>query len=436
MKVVVIGAGYVGLTIACFAEFGHNITLVGRDKNKISMINAGKPPIYEPGLGEILMRGIKAKKIKAVDDYGAINNSDIVFICVGTPSNEDGSIDLSQIKTCSAQIAEQLKHMEKFIVVVVKSTVVPQTTINIVKPILENVSGKKCGADFGLAMNPEFLKEGDAVEDFIHPDKIVLGVTDDRSYEILEKLYDCLDKNIPRIKTDVTTAEMIKYAQNSALASRVSFINEIANICEKFSVDVKTVAYAIGLDNRIGPKFLRAGPGFGGSCFPKDVKAFLAAAKNAGEDPLMLKAILNVNASRPYRMVEMAEKAVGNLGGKNIAVLGLAFKNNTDDIRESPAITVVKELLKKGANVRVYDPQAMDNARKVFGSTITYENSKEECVKDADICMILTEWDEFKSLDLSLVKCPIIDARRMVDPEDAKKHGIPYMGVGWKNNIR
>jgi UDPglucose 6-dehydrogenase len=398
------------------------------------MINQGKPPIYEPGLDEILKRGVISKKIRATDDYGVIKDSDVVFICVGTPSNEDGSIDLSQIKTSSAQIAEQIKSMNRFIVVVVKSTVVPKTTVDVVKPILENVSGKKCCVDFGLAMNPEFLKEGDAVEDFIQPDKIVLGTLDDKSYKILQKLYSCLDKDVERIKTDPTTAEMIKYVQNSALASRISFINEMANICEKFSVDIKEVAYAIGLDNRIGPKFLRAGPGFGGSCFPKDVKALLAISKAAGEDTLMLKAILDVNASRPYRLINMAEKVLGNLKNKNIAVLGLAFKSNTDDIRESPAIVVVKELLNKGAKVKAYDPEAMESTKNVFGSSIEYAKTKEECFRGADLCMVLTEWEEFKNIDLSNIKCPIVDGRRMTNPEDAKKHGIKYMGIGWKNN--
>jgi len=892
MKVAVIGAGYVGLTMACFAEFGHEITLIGRDRKKIEMINNGKPPIYEPGLEEILRRGVQAKKIKATNDYSVVKESDVVFICVGTPSNEDGSIDLSQIRTSSGQIAEQLKSLDRFIVVVVKSTVVPQTTVTVVKPILENVSDKKCGVDFGIAMNPEFLKEGDAVEDFVHPDKIVLGTLDNRSYEILEKLYSCLDKNIVRIKTDPTTAEMIKYVQNSALASRVSFINEMANICEKLSVDIDEVSYAIGLDSRIGPKFLKEGPGFGGSClvgherifignphpslsqlssafetnlnknhvialgyknnskfmrvkhitkrsykgviikiktqmgrglevtsdhpmvivndgkfvikhahevkigdriplitslpyypqdkidliglinesdflkkikvrpilgsfsqfkdtlhssinlptsvkyeffrknylplevylmlekkenmpfkrediflftskgdttytpatiglnknfwklvgyylaegnisyekckrgtrariqfhfhkcereyiddvckilkqlgikyalqyrgeitttvvvssrifacllddilslgsnsyekripnilffedeakkkallcglfrgdgyvefhnnskavsyilgtaseelahglllllqsigiiagyrikklkkstvpahfiriscfdqvkrliffdkkrnkmikgrlseyrkfispigfkkydrystvtiknvdkyfdkrdvfslelcdsphlfvtshgmivhncFPKDVKALFAVAKSVGENPLMLKTILDINARQPHRLVDLAEKAIGSLKNKNIAVFGLAFKADTDDMRESPAIIVINDLLKNGAKVKAYDPKAMKNAKEIFGDSIEYAESKEECLRGVDLCMILTEWDEFKRMDLSIVKCPIVDGRRIISPKEAEKHGILYMGIGWKN---
>jgi len=436
MNVAVIGTGYVGLTVACFAEFGHKVTLIGRDKRKIDMINRGESPIYEPGLDEILKRGVESGKLNATDDYSIVKKSDVVFICVGTPSNEDGSIDLSQIKTSSGQIAEQLKTSNNFIVVVVKSTVVPKTTVEVVKSILENVSGKKCGVDFGLAMNPEFLKEGTGVEDFIHPDKIAIGTFDERSYEILEKLYSCLNKKIPRIKSDTTTAEMIKYVQNSALASRISFINEISNICEKFSVDINEVSYAVGTDTRIGQKFLKAGPGFGGSCFPKDVKALLSAAKNSGENPLMLKAILDVNAKQPYRMIDLAEKAVGDLKNKKVAVLGLAFKANTDDTRESPALVVVKELLKKGAKVTAYDPKAMDNAKETFGDDIKYASSKEECLKDADVCMILTEWDEFKNIVLAKIKCPIIDGRRIIDPEKARKNGILYMGIGWKNNSR
>ena len=434
MKVAVIGTGYVGLTVACFANFGHEVTLLGRDRRKIDMINKGESPIYEPGIEEVLKQGIDKGKIKATDDYNTLKDNDVIFICVGTPSNEDGSIDLSQIKTSSAQIAEQLKNIKRFTVVVVKSTVVPKTTVDIVKTILEKNSGKKCGVDFGLAMNPEFLKEGTGVEDFIRPDKIVLGVTDEKSYKILEQLYSCLDSKIPRIKTDPTTAEMIKYVQNSALASRISFINEMANICEKFSVDINEVSHAIGLDSRIGPKFLKAGPGFGGSCFPKDVKALLSVAKNAGEQPIMLQTILDVNANQPHKLASMAENAIGILKNKNIAVLGLAFKADTDDIRESPALVVVKDLLERGAKIKTYDPKAMKNTKEVFGDSIKYENTKEECLQGADLCMILTEWDEFRNMDLSIVKCPIVDGRRIINPEKAKKHGVLYMGIGWKNN--
>jgi len=433
MRVSVAGTGYVGLTVACFAKFGHDVTLLGRDRKKIGMINNGKSPIYEPGLDEILKLGVDSGKIKVTDDYNVVKKSDVVFICVGTPSNEDGSIDLSQIKTSSTQIAEQLKAADHFIVVVVKSTVVPKTTAGVVKPILEEISGKKCGADFGLSMNPEFLKEGTGVEDFMHPDKIVLGVFDEKSYKILEKLYSCLDSKIPRVRTDPTTAEMIKYVQNSALASRVSFINEMANICEKFSVDVNDVAYAIGLDSRIGPKFLKAGPGFGGSCFPKDVKALLSAARAVGENPSMLETILDVNARQPRRLVDMAEKAVGGLKNKSIAVLGLAFKANTDDMRESPAIIVIKNLLDRGAKVRAYDPKAMENAKEIFSNSIEYAKNKEECLRDADVCIITTEWDEFRNI-LPYVKCPIVDGRRIINPEEARNRGITYMGIGWKDN--
>ncbi len=435
MKVSVIGTGYVGLTAACLADFGHNVVLIGRSKDKIDVINQGASPIYEPGLDEVLKRNISAGRLHATTDYKEIDDSDVVFICVGTPSNDDGSIDLSQVEECSIQIAERLKNSSKYKIIVVKSTVVPKTTKNFVIPVLEKHSGKKAGKDFGVGMNPEFLREGTGVYDFVNPDKIVIGGLDEKSTATLSTLYENFDKKFHRVTTDLTTAEMIKYAQNSALAARISFINEIANICEKYSVDVKEVAHAIGLDTRIGQRFLSAGIGFGGSCFPKDVNALISAAKAVGINPVFLQTIMEINERQPHRLVELAKEAAGDLHGKTIAVLGLAFKNDTDDMRESRATPIINSLLHAGANVRAHDPRAMENAKEIFGDKIEYCNSKEECVRGADLCMIVTEWDEFRNLDLNSVKCPVIDGRRVLDPEKAKSHGLIYKGIGYKGNF-
>ena len=434
MKVSVIGTGYVGLTVACLADFGHNVVLIGRTQDKIDLINQGVCPIYEPGLDEILKRSIGKQNLKATNDYNEILDSDVVFICVGTPSKEDGSIDLSQIEDASRGVGEKLGKTSKYIVVAVKSTVSPGTTKNVVISILEKYSGKKSGFDFGVCMNPEFLREGAGVQDFLYPDKIVIGGIDDRSKKVLFDLYMSLDQKYPRVLTDVTTAEMIKYAQNSALALRISFINEIANVCEKFGVDVYDIARAIGLDSRIGPKFLNAGIGFGGSCFPKDVKGLIAVSESVSVEPKILKATIEVNEKQPYRAVELAKEVVGNLNGKRIAVLGLAFKPDTDDMREARTIPVIQSLLSHGAKIKAYDPQAISNAKEIFQDSIEYCSTKEECLNGADLCMVLTEWDEFRNMDLSLVKCPIIDGRRAINPVKAKEFGIVYKGIGWGGN--
>ncbi len=431
MKVSVIGTGYVGLTVACLADFGHKVILIGRAHDKIDLINSGVSPIYEPGLDEIIKRNIDNGNLKATDDYNEILDSDVVFVCVGTPSRYDGSIDLSQIQDATKSIGEKLKLTNKYIVVTVKSTVVPNTTKDFVTPILEKYSGKNSGKDFGVGMNPEFLKEGTGVSDFLYPDKIVIGGMDERSKSVLVDLYSCLDAKYPRVLTNLTTAEMIKYAQNSALAVRISFINEIANICERTGVDVVDVAKSIGIDTRIGPKFLNAGIGYGGSCFPKDVKALIAIAKSAGVDPKILQSTIDVNDGRASHAIDMANQILGNLNGKKIGALGLAFKQDTDDIRESKAIAVIQSLLSQGAQVQAYDPQATANAKEILKDSIKYCSTKEECLDGIDLCMVLTEWDEFRNLDLSKIKCPIFDGRRVVNPQKAKEFGVEYSGIGW-----
>lgn len=433
MKVGVIGAGYVGLTLSCLADFNNEVLFVGRSQDKIDSLKRGTIPIYEPGLDEIFVRNLKNNRIDATTDYDKLKEAEIIFLCVGTPSKEDGSIDLSQIESASTEIGKRLVRDSSYKTIVVKSTVVPRTTKEVVLPILERESGKKAGKDFGIVMNPEFLREGTGVYDFLNPDKIVIG-GDKRSIVAVAKLYEFYDQKVPRIYTDLNTAEMIKYANNSALANRISFMNEIANICEKVNVDVLQVAKAIGLDTRIGPRFLNAGIGFGGSCFPKDVKALLALSKSVGIEPVLLQAVLAINKTQPYRMVELAKHTIGELQGRNIAVLGLAFKSGTDDIREASSIPVIKSLLSEGAVVKVFDPQAMENTKKIFGESVKYCSSKEECVKDADLCLIVTEWGEFKKMDLSIIKCPIIDGRRILDPIAVEQSGLTYRGIGWKGN--
>jgi len=434
MKIGVIGTGYVGLTLACLADYGNEIVFVGRSQGKIDNLKGGILPIFENGLGEILSRNLERKRISGTTNYTGLKETEIIFICVGTPSLNDDSIDLSQIKAVSENLGNLIKQTDDYKVIVVKSTVVPGTTRNVVTPILEQLSGKKAGKDFGVCMNPEFLREGEGVQDFLNPDKIVIGGYDKKSSSALINLYNFYDSRIPRILTNLNTAEMIKYAQNAALATRISFINEIANICERFGVDVYEVSHAISLDSRIGPKFLNAGAGFGGSCFPKDVKALLSAAKFVDVNPILLDAILTVNEIQPYRMVELAKKTLGDLDKKKIAVLGLAFKADTDDMREASSIPIINSLLKENAIVRVYDPQAMENAKKIFGNSLEYCSSKEECLMNADLCMVVTEWDEFKELDLSVIKCPIVDGRRVFDPIKVEQSGLVYKGIGWRNN--
>ncbi len=436
MKIGVIGTGYVGITLVCLIKFDHEIVLIGRNKEKTNLINSGVSPIHEPGLEKILKNGIKQKKIQATIDYNKIQDADVIFICVGTPSNIDGSINLSQIESCCKSIGELIKKTKKYQVIVVKSTVTPKTTETVVIPIIEKYSEKRAGKDFGVCMNPEFLREGAAVYDFMNPDKILIGTNDFKSSDILTKVYDGFNKKIPRVITSIVTAEMIKYTQNSMLASRISFMNEIANICEKIGVDVYEVANVIGMDPRVGPKFLNAGAGFGGACFPKDVKALINTAKKLEVETKMLNSIIEINEEQPFCLINLTKIAIGDLKGKNISVLGLAFKPNTDDMREARSIPVIKRLIQEGARVKVYDPEAMNNAKEILKDHgIEFTKSAKECLELTDACIIMTEWDEFRNLDLYKPNFPIIDGRRTIDPKKAEDLGIIYKGIGWKSNF-
>lgn len=422
MNISIVGSGYVGLVTGIgFAELGNKVIFVDIDKNKLDYINAGKPPIFEPGLEE-LMRKNRDRYYGTEDYIEAILNSQVTFICVGTPSNPDGSINLDYVVVASEKIGEALKMKDDFHVVVIKSTVTPGTTEEVVRPILEELSGKKAFIDFGLVMNPEFLREGSAVNDFFNPDRIVIGVKDDRSKEIMSKLYSHF--SCPKLFVDIKTAEMIKYASNAFLATKISFANEIGNICKKLGIDVYEVFKGVGLDHRINPSFFRAGIGFGGSCFPKDIRALIAKARELGEDPKILKAVLDVNEEQPLRLIQLLKKHIPDLKGKKIGVLGLAFKPNTDDVRESRAIPIVKKLIEEGAKVIAYDPIAIDNFKRLFPQ-IKYASKAEE-VLDADAVLIVTEWDEFEKLDYT--GKVVIDGRRI---EKARREAEIYEGICW-----
>jgi len=418
MKISIFGAGYVGLvTGACLADCENEIIFVDIDSKKLDLINSGKSPIYESGLDNLLKKN--KKNLQTTTDHEfAINNSEITFICVGTPSKEDGSIDLSYIEKVCNNIGNSLKK-KNWHLVVVKSTVVPGTTKDFVMPILEKKSGKKAGVDFGVAMNPEFLREGKAIQDFNNPDRIVIGTYDEKSKVILQKLYR--DFNCPKIFTNLSEAEMIKYASNAFLATKISFINEIGNVCKKLGINTYTIAEGMGYDKRIGRGFLDSGVGWGGSCFPKDVKALIAKAKEVGEKPRILEEVVKVNDLQPLKLNKILKQHISNLEGKEIGILGLAFKKETDDIRESRAIPIIQQLINEKAIVKVYDPKAMENFKKLFPK-IKYSNPEE--VLDSDAILILTDWDEFKDLNYSGKL--VIDGRGI---KEAKK-GI-YEGICW-----
>jgi UDPglucose 6-dehydrogenase len=421
LRVGIIGTGYVGLVSGvCFGELGFPITCGDVIEEKVNKINQGIPPIYEKGLETLLNNLLKKNLIKAtLVTKEVVENSDIIFICTGTPSDENGTIDLKFVKSASENIGAILRETNEFKTVVVKSTVVPGTTSNIVGPILEKSSGKKIGEGFGLGMNPEFLKEGVAIEDFRKPDRVVIGAEDDRAKEMIAKLYESFD--CPKLFTTSSTAEMIKYASNSFLAVKISFINEIANMSEKMGVNIDDVAKGMGMDSRISPKFLRPGLGYGGSCFPKDVKALKSAAETLGVNALMLKASLDVNDAQPLRAVQILEEYM-NLNGKQIGFLGMAFKPDTDDMRESRAIPLAASLISKGAVVKGYDPIAKDNAMMTMPQGTIFEENAIDVIKNSDAVILVTEWDEFKGLkakDFADMKGEIIiDGRRIFKKED------------------
>ncbi len=421
MRICLIGCGYVGsVTGVCLADLGHEIMIVDTDASKVAQLNSGKTPIYEPELEELLQKN--HKRISATTDtHTAVLNSDITFICVGTPSNPDGSINLDFVLSASHDVGKALRDKSGFHLVIVKSTVLPGTTAGPVKDVLEQASGKKAFVDFGLASNPEFLREGSAVGDFLKPDRIIIGVADLRSKQVLEELY--ADFTCPKLFSTIPVAEMIKYVSNAFLATKISFANEIGNICKKQGIDTEEVFKGVGMDHRINPAFFRSGIGFGGSCFPKDVRALIARAQELGMDPKILRSVTEVNEEQPLKLITLLEKHVPDPRGKKIGVLGLAFKPDTDDIRDSRAIPIVEKLLQKGATVLAYDPMAMGNFKKIF-PTVNYASSAKDILA-ADAVLIATEWRDFEELDYS--GKIVIDGRRV---ENARK-GSVYEGVCW-----
>ena len=417
MNISMIGTGYVGLSTGIgFAVKGNDVVCVDIDREKVEKINQGVSPIYEPLLEDYLKKVLKDGKFRATTDLKeAIEQTEVSFISVGTPSKEDGSIDLKYIEEVSRQIGEVLKGKE-YHVVVVKSTVVSETTEKVVIPNLEKSSGKKASESFGVCMNPEFLKEGKAMEDFLKPDRVVIGSIDKKSGDVIERLYE--NFQAPILRTDLKTAEMIKYASNALLAAKVSFSNEIGNICKLLGINVNDVMRGVGLDSRISEKFLRAGCGYGGSCFPKDVDALIRKAKDLGYDPKLLREVHDLNLRQKVRLVEQLESRMGDLKDKTVCVLGLAFKPDSDDIREASSVFIISKLLEKGANVRAYDPKAITNMKKVFPD-IEYPENAKEAIKDSDACLIVTEWKEFKNLsekDFETMKNRIvIEGRKVLD---------------------
>jgi UDPglucose 6-dehydrogenase len=434
MKIAVIGTGYVGLVTAVgLAEFGHKV--IGADKvaEKIERISRGEVPIYEPGLEELLRSNLKKGTIAFSADLPAvIQAADVIFVCVGTPQGDDGSADMSQIEEVSRMIAENLN---KFKVVVEKSTVPVKTSYWIKRTI---TLYKKSDHDFAVASNPEFLREGTAVADFLRPDRIIVGVENDRAREMLGEIYASIKDRV--VYTNIDTAELIKHASNSFLSVKISYINLMANLCERTNADIGQVAKGMGLDPRIGGRFLSAGLGYGGSCFPKDIKALIKIGEDLGVDMSLLKETDRVNASRTRTFVDKIRHALWILKDKRIAVLGLAFKPETDDIREAPAIKVIRELLAEGASVRLYDPQAMANMREIFpedGTRVIYGKTPYEVAEGANALLICTEWKEFLDLDLAKVRdlmdnLIIIDGRNIFAPEAVRALGFEYYSVGRK----
>jgi len=439
-KIAVLGLGYIGLTMAaCLAERGFEAIGVDVDSEKIAAISAGKSPVHEPCLEDLIAKALKAGTLKVTEDLGnALKNSYITFVTVGTPSRQDGSTSLEQVESASESIGRALKKIEEYHLVAVRSTVIPGTSERIVKPILETTSGKSCGKDFGLCANPEFMSEGSAVQDMLKPDRIVIGEYDGKSGSVLEDFYRRLYSNdMPTlIRTSLANAELIKYANNAFLATKISFINSIANLCERIpESDVEVIAKGIGLDLRIGSLFLKAGLGWGGSCLPKDLKAILVFARSLGLDMPIIDAALRINELQPILAVEKAREALDGLNGKRVAILGLAFKPNTDDIREAISTKVIDGLLQEGADVCAYDPAAIENARRILGKRISFASSAEECIKGADCCILVTEWDEFKRMrpeDFKVrMRRPIlIDGRRVYDAEQFKSK-LEYFAVGY-----
>ena len=432
MRVTMVGTGYVGLVSgACFSEFGHNVICVDKDEAKIAGLHEGRMPIYEPGLEDLVESNVTAGRLTFTNDLiSSLKDSDAVFIAVGTPSRRgDGHADLSYVYAAAEEIGRAI---EGYTVIVTKSTV-PVGTGREIERIIREV---RPDAEFDVVSNPEFLREGAAIEDFMRPDRVVIGTNSERAKEVMRNLYRPLYIiETPIIFTSRQSSELIKYAANTFLATKITFINEIADLCEKLDADVHDVARGIGLDGRIGRKFLHAGPGYGGSCFPKDTRALVSTARDAGSPLKIIETVVALNDERKHKMAaRVIDACGGDVKGKTVAVLGLTFKPNTDDMRESPSLDIVPAIQKAGATIRAYDPEGMHEAKQMLQDIVWCENAYDTMIK-ADVLVIITEWNEFRALDLERVKklmnAPVmVDLRNVYDPADMTNKGFKYYSIG------
>ncbi len=433
MNIAMIGSGYVGLVSGtCFAEFGVNVTCIDIDNDKIDKLNQGKIPIYEPGLSELVAKNVKEGRLHfSTEFHEPVGNADLVFIGVGTPSRRgDGFADLKYVYAAAKEIA---KHLNGYTVIVDKSTVPVGTARNVERIIRE----ENPNADFDMASNPEFLREGAALSDFMRPDRVVIGVESDRAETLLRELYRPINLiEAPILITGLESAELIKYAANAFLATKISFINEISTLCEAVGADVHAVAKGMGLDGRIGRKFLHAGPGYGGSCFPKDTQALVRIAQENGVSCRIVEAVIEVNASQKARMIKKIRNALGgNEAGKTIAVLGLTFKPETDDMRDAPALSILPTLIEKGAIIKAHDPEGMEEARTLLPDSVQYFDNIHSTVEQADAVVLMTEWNAYRSINLADLKNKMsgdvfIDLRNVYEQEQMQIAGFKYICVG------
>ncbi|MFX0133291.1 MAG: UDP-glucose dehydrogenase family protein [Candidatus Hodarchaeota archaeon] len=439
-KISILGMGYVGIiTAVTLAKQGYKSICTDILIEKVESLNKGIPPLYEPGL-EALVKELTKNNVLlgSTNNIDSIKNSDITFICVGTPTLPKNSIDLTAIKTVSKNIGEALQDKDGYHLVVVKSTVIPGTCEDIIIPTIEKYSRKKVGCDFGFCINPEFLRQGSAIKDSFNPDRIVIGEFDKKSGNLLLSINQ--NFTCPKMICDIKTAEMIKYASNSFLATKISFANEFSRICEKLNIDVYEVMKGVGLDHRINPLFLKAGCGFGGSCLPKDLKALIAKSKELNVKTPLLNSVLLNNELQPMHCIDLMRNVVGTFQEKVVAFLGLSYKPNTDDVRETRALPIIKKLFDEGAYIKAYDPKAIENFKQSTNIPCKYVHTWEEALKDAHFAVIQSDWEEIRNIKSNvfkkLMKNPIIiDCRRSYNPEELIRKGITYIGIGWKNKV-
>jgi len=436
MKITIIGTGYVGLvTGTCLAEFGHHVICVDKDAEKINQLHKGQVPIYEPGLEALVEKNIGEKRLKFTTNFAeAVPEAEAIFIAVGTPTSRrgDGYADLTYIFEASKELAD---HLKGYTVIIDKSTV-PVGTARQVERVIRQANP---AADFDVASNPEFLREGAAINDFMRPDRVVIGVQTEKAEQVLHEIYKPLFLlDTPIVSTTIETAELTKYAANAFLAVKISFINEIANVCEAVDADISALAKAIGMDGRIGGKFLHPGPGYGGSCFPKDTLALMRIVQEHGESLRIVEAAVEVNSAQKARMVKKIRDILGgSVAGKTLAVLGLTFKPETDDMRDAPAVTILPALIEKGARIKAHDPKGMQEARKYLPDEVEYAKDAYDACENADAVVLMTEWNQYRALDLKKIRSIMngqifIDLRNVYEPERIKSEGFQYMGIGRK----